>query len=41
MAVGGTLRRQREPDDLPDRYFSDCVDRCEEMEESVRRKYEE
>jgi hypothetical protein len=39
--VRGTLRRHRDSDDLPDQYFSDCVERCEEVEESVRRNYEE
>lgn len=42
LTVWGTLRRQRDPDGLSDQYFSDCcVDRCEEMEEKVRRNYEE
>jgi hypothetical protein len=41
LAVWGTPRRQRDPVDLSNQYFSDCVDRCEEMEEKVRRNYEE
>jgi hypothetical protein len=41
LAAWATPRRQRGPDGLPDQYFSDRVDRCEEMEEKVRRYYEE